>query len=89
MAKEIPYILYLWVQRKAYDKSVDGTIKKKDFSKLFMGNHIPKKLWQPIIKEMESLGLLEKKNRYSIQIINIDKNSIDNLHKLQEQLGFF
>lgn len=76
MRAKIPYCIYLHLQKKLFEHSERGVIQKTEAISFMHHYRIPKEIRPVVIKEMEHLGLISMENRFTIRIINTDKNRL-------------
>jgi len=87
--KEIPCILYLYIHAKL--KSLLGNqiiCHEKELRSYLFQWRIPLSLRPLIIKEMELLGLIKRKNRFIIEINN-SKFNFEDIRGYYEELGLY
>ena len=87
MKQKIPCIFYLYIHSKIFEKSGGNAIDMKEVKKYLFQWKIPRKLRPLIIREMEMLGLVERKRhilRIERPIFNEDK-----CNEYYEELGIF
>ena len=66
-------IAYICFWEKAKERSLDGEISVTDFVLILLQSfHIKKKYVYPIIKEMEQDGFLERINRRTLKVVDLD-----------------
>jgi hypothetical protein len=82
--RKIPCIFYLYIHSKIYDK-IGGSkpIRVKEATNFLHEWRIPKFIRVAIMKELQILGLIEKKNRYLFEVkkpeIDLTPSNIYNL----------
>jgi len=82
--KEIPLSFYQWIHSRIFKNSFRGYIKEEQIFLIFrMHFNIPKRMCPLIIKELELLGLIKKKDGY-FKVEKAEENEI--LKELENKL---
>ena len=86
--REVPYVLYLYIHSKIYDMTKGEVISLKEGTSFLSNWRIPKQLRILVIKELEILGLVEKKGKLVIKVNKPEYNK-EKHGKYARQLGLW
>ena len=84
--REIPCIFYLYIHSKIKEKCRGGKIKEKEATDYLHEWRIPRVIRVAMIKELETMGLVEKIDRAYLRV-NPCVIEIDNVTKIYELVG--
>jgi len=90
MKKEvkIPFIFYHYIHSKIKEKTLVNEISVKDAKKILFEWRIPKELRPVILKELEFLGLIEKRNCFDL-IVKKSDIDLSDISKIYKMAGIF
>jgi len=86
--KSIPNILYLYLHLKIWEYFKSEVISLKDFKNYMFEWRIPKKLRPIVVKELECIGLITRKNR-NLVIIKRPTFNVDDCNEYYRELKIF
>jgi hypothetical protein len=79
---------YFFIHSKLKECSTDGLISYAEARMLLFHWRIPNYARAIVLKELEIMGLVEKKNRRTLKVNNVDF-PIEDTSKLYEMVGLF
>lgn len=87
----IPPIVYMYFHARLASYFKDRPASYTDGWTVVSQSRIPKNIFYLMMKEMEKMGLLEKKDRFSFALSKIDKtcSKIEKVNELQHYCGLF
>ena len=83
---KIPCIFYLYIHSKIKEKCRGGKIKEKEATNYLHEWRIPREIRIAMIKELETMGLLEKMDKGYMKV-NPCPIEITNINKIYELVG--
>ena len=86
--EEIPKVFYLYLHSMIFEKSKGEDIPINEVVSYMFQWSIPKQIRYLILKEMELMGLLKIKGRYTLEL-NRPKFNINEVNKYYQKLSVF
>ena len=85
---KVPKVFYLYLHSKIFEKSRGEDISVNEVVSYMFQWSIPKQIRYLIIKEMETMGLLKIKGRYTIEL-NKPRFNLEKTNKYYHRLKVF